>query len=179
MSAPGRRMRHAAFWLLLAATLAVYAAMVFWSLPRIATAAGGLLPFDLRPGGYSTEAALVFLDALDTEGRAFYLGPQHALDRVYPGLLALTLGWATLWAFRQTPVWLRGALVLPAVAGAIFDWIENARVAALLQAETVTGEAVRAASLATVAKSVAVTAAIATLLTGLGWRAWLRRRGRA
>ena len=45
--------RRAAFWTLFAATVIVYAVMMMWSLPIIATQAGGLTPFDLRPAGYA------------------------------------------------------------------------------------------------------------------------------
>ncbi len=44
----------AAFWILFAATLSVYIVMVTWSLPEVSRAASGMMPFDLRPGGYNS-----------------------------------------------------------------------------------------------------------------------------
>ena len=52
-----------AFWVVFAAMVLVYCAMVLWSLPIIMKDANGLMPFDLRPGGYTTEDARAFLAA--------------------------------------------------------------------------------------------------------------------
>ncbi len=73
----------AAYWGLVAATVLVYAAMVFWSLPGVMAGAGGLVPFDMRPGGYSAEAARAFLAALDPAATARYLRVQHLLDTLF------------------------------------------------------------------------------------------------
>ena len=168
-----------AFCALFAATMAFYAAIVLWSLPRISGAAGGLAPFDLRPAGYDLAQATAFLDALTPAARAQYLGAQHWLDTVYPPLLALTLGWAILWGFRDAPAVLRLGLLVPAVAGAGFDLLENARVAALLRADDVTAGMVARASFATVAKSVATALAMLAALAGLARRIRIARRRRA
>lgn len=172
------------FWVLLCATVAVYALMVFWTLPGIADEAGGLVPFDMRPGGYDFDAARAFLTALSDTGRALYLGRQHWLDSFYPGLMAATVCLA-LWRLtpRAAPGWLRfGILILPwAAAG--FDWLENALVRQLLLAtpDAVTAQAVAAASRATLAKSVLTTiAAVVVLVLVLRrfWVRWRRRGGR-
>ena len=65
--------------------------MVLWSLPLISEMAGGGIPFDMRPGGYSFDDALVFLREITDAGRHFYLSTQHLLDMFYPTLLAITL----------------------------------------------------------------------------------------
>jgi hypothetical protein len=119
-------------WFVVALTVAVYLLMVFWSLPFIAGQAGGQVPFDLRPGGYSGDEARAFLTALSAEGRAFYQGTQHWLDLVYPPLMAVSLGWAALSLMRR-----RWAIVvtLMAAGAAVSDWAENAAVAVLLRAD--------------------------------------------
>jgi hypothetical protein len=51
----------------------------------------GLLPFDMRPGGYSPEHAYALLNALGVDGNRYYLTRQIPLDLIYPALMALTL----------------------------------------------------------------------------------------
>ena len=169
------------FWLCFAATAIVYAVMVGWSLPRISAAAGGIMPFDLRPMGYGLEEARGFLAALTPEGRDFYLHTQHKLDALYPPLLALTLGLG-LWIMSpSSSAWVRVPLVLLPVAGMIFDLAENRLVAGLLEmpAETVDAEPVMMASAATALKSIFTTIAMTLLLALTGLWFWQRRRARA
>lgn len=158
-------------WSVVAVTLAVYLVMVLWSLPKIADWAGGLAPFDMRPMGYSPEEARAFLAALPVEGRDFYLNVQHRLDLVYPGLLALSL----VLAFRRlSPGALGLALGVVAVAGAGFDYAENAAVTGLLSGNP-SDAALSAASRLTLAKSVCTTLALCALLillVGAGLRRW-------
>ena len=80
------------FWAALAIALAVYLVMIFWSLPRISEAAGGMTPFDLRPFGYDMGAARGFLAALGPEGTEFYREVQLTIDTLFPAALALSLG---------------------------------------------------------------------------------------
>src|SRR5438128_217060 len=84
-------MRRILFWSLFGITLGVYGVMLGWSLPTISNAAGGLAPFDMRPGGYSFAEAQTFLSALTTEGAEFYVNVQQRLDVAYPALITLTL----------------------------------------------------------------------------------------
>ncbi len=163
-------------WIVIAATLGVYAVMVAWSLPKIAAMAGGLPPFDMRPLGYSAESARSFLAALSSEGRTFYSTVQHRLDLIFPGLLALMLSMLFL---RLSPGWRGRALSLLAVAGAVFDWSENAAVAGLLAQEP-TDAALELASWLTILKSACTTLAMTALLVLLvlaGFRRWRRRVG--
>src|SRR5262245_31693213 len=126
------RMRNWLFWVLFAATLVVYAAMLGWSLPTVSAAAGGLPPFDLRPGGYSLEEAQQFLTALSPDGAAFYLDVQHMLDMLYPPLSSLTMFFALAWLLpRGLGVW-RFAFAAPALVIAVFDHFEDAAVTAML-----------------------------------------------
>lgn len=158
------------FWLILAVTVTVYLVMVVWSLPKITAWAGGLPPFDMRPLGYSPPEARAFLAALPAEGRDFYLTVQHRLDLAYPGLMALSL----VLVFRRMAPGAPGlALAALAIAGAGFDYAENAAVAALLVAEPSDADLIVASRL-TLAKSVCTTLALCGLMILLA-RAGVRR----
>lgn len=158
-------MRNLLFWLLVAATGAIYAAMALWSLPRISDAAGGLMPFDLRPFGYTETEAREFLHRLSDDGRAFYLTVQHRLDLAFPALLAATLAWT---AFRLPPPgWraVRWVLVVAAIGGMVADYSENAAVAAMLSAAP---DAVAAGQIATASRWTLLKSLGATLAMSLG-----------
>lgn len=153
------------FWLLVAATGVVYAAMAVWSLPRISDAAGGLMPFDLRPFGYTETEAREFLRRLSDDGRAFYLTVQHRLDLAFPALLAATLVWT---AFRLPPPgWraVRWVLIGAAVGGMVADYLENAAVAAMLSAAP---DAVAVGQIATASRWTVLKSLGATLAMSLG-----------
>ena len=167
----------AAFWIVLAATLAVYAVMILWTLPVITSAAGGLAPFDMRPAGYSKPQARAFLTALSPEGRSLYLTVQHKLDLAYPALLAATLAMALTWLFPRLSTSARAALCALPVAGAVFDYIENARVGEMLRAYPgdVTAQQIELASRATILKSGYTTVAAGLILLGLVQWAFRRK----
>lgn len=168
------------YWLVVSATLGVYLIMIFWSLPKVSVAAGGLPVFDMRPGGYSYEDARAFLAALSEDGKRFYLNVQHRLDTAYPALLTVTLAWSIL---RVTPAgWgkARHFLALAAIPGMVFDYLENTDVARMLALgpEGITPELVGTASFNSQMKAVSTTLAISILLVLLGWRAYARLRKR-
>ncbi len=168
-------MRKGLVWGVALVTLAVYLAMVLWTLPALQGKAGGLMAFDLRPFGYSEAEARALLAALGPEGRAYYSGVQHRLDLVFPGLLALTL----CLLFRRALPGVAGlALCAVALAGAAFDWAENAAVAGLLAAAEPTAEAIGHASRMTQAKSSLVTVALVAALALLARAGWRRLRAR-
>lgn len=173
--------KRIAFWLLFAVTAAVYGTMVLWSLPRISAAAGGLAPFDLRPRGYSVTEAQAFLAALKDDGRHFYAAVQHRLDWLYPALLAATL-YSAIAALLPGPrgTW-RWFVAAPVIAVMLFDYAENAAVAALLAADpaAIDAAAVERASTWTVLKSNTTAAATIVLLALSGWRGVARLRARA
>ncbi|WP_371168297.1 hypothetical protein [Aliiroseovarius sp. 2305UL8-7] len=165
------------FWAVFAATIVVYLTIVLWSLPIISNDANGLMPFDLRPTGYSANEARAFLSALGETGRAQYLGAQHWLDTFYPGLLAVSLVLSYFLLFPRR--WAVGFSFL-AMLAAVFDWNENIAVADLLRlgAGGIDEEVVSIAALFTVLKSAAVTMALSILIIGLilaGWRRWRRQ----
>lgn len=174
-------MRHGPtilFWISFVAALAIYGVMVGWSLPKISAAAGGGMPFDMRPMGYGFDEAKAFLAALSEDGRRFYADVQHKLDLVYPALLALALG-SGIYLLSPARLGLIAiVLALVAVPGMVFDYVENARVATLLAlpADAVTAEQVASASQATVLKSVFTTLAMTVALVLLA--VWFVRRWR-
>ena len=162
------------FWLMFFVMLGVYLAMVVWSIPKIAADAGGLPPFDLRPSGYSFSEAKAFIAALSEGGRAFYLNVQHMLDSAYPALFAVVMVMAFTHLFRRV---YRVLAIGLALAGAGFDYLENAAVAVMLRAgdDRLSEAMVATASQWTQLKSGAVTMALLALLAGLVM-AWIVRR---
>jgi hypothetical protein len=169
------------FWSVVAATLTVYAVMVAWTLPRIASEAGGLPPFDMRPMGYSAQQAMAFLGALSGEGRSLYLGLQHKLDLVFPALAALSFILSFRYLFSGAPAALFWVLAACSVAGAGFDYMENFRVAGLLRTPLgdVSDAAIGKAAQATVMKSALNTGCGIALVVGIAVHAVNRMRRRA
>jgi hypothetical protein len=167
--------RRVAFWALFAVTAAIYLVMILWSLPKISAAAGGAMPFDVRPFGYSFDEAHAFLGALSPQGSAFYLNVQHRLDAAYPALLAATLFFA-IRALAPGARPLPTLFALVALPGAVFDSLENASVTAMLNAgaDRLTPELVARASLWTLLKSVFTTIAMLPLLAFAGMVLWRR-----
>lgn len=154
------------FWGLFGLTLAIYAVMLGWSLPIVTNAAGGLAPFDMRPGGYSYADASAFLAALTAEGADFYRGIQHTLDLFYPGLLALTLFFAIAALLpRRIGAW-RWVIALIALPAGVFDYLENHAVAQMIDdgAAGLTPDLVATASQWTILKAVASTVAVSAVL---------------
>ncbi|PCI40143.1 MAG: hypothetical protein COB46_07345 [Rhodospirillaceae bacterium] len=84
------------YWVVVFVTVTNYLTMVLWSLPLVSDMAGGGVPFDMRPSGYSFEEAQVFLMAMSNKGRDFYLNTQHLLDFFYPTLFAITVAIALI-----------------------------------------------------------------------------------
>ena len=161
------------YWVVVAVTVANYLIMILWSLPLVAEMAGGGVPFDLRPGGYSFDEAVVFLEAINDSGRAFYLKTQHFLDFFYPTLFAATVAIPLV---HLMPRYLGWPLATVAISAAIFDHLENSAVAAMLKVgpEDLAETMVSTASTWTLAKSVSTTIASVTLLIvlcvkGVNW----------
>lgn len=148
------RARIALYWAFVGATLTVYAAMMFWTLPRIAADAGSSA-LDLRLSGYSVQSARAFLNALSDEGRALYLNVQRRLDTAYPVLLCIIACWSILWATRGVARWVVMVLVVSSVMGMLCDLTENAHIAAMLRLppEAVTDAQIIRASTLTQAKA--------------------------
>ncbi|AMM85865.1 hypothetical protein AZF01_17120 [Martelella sp. AD-3] len=165
-------------WAALAIAACLYATMTLWTLPAISRTAGGLPPFDMRPGGYTFGEAKAFLSALSENGRALYLGPQQHLDLVFPAALALGLGLALYRLAPFTRFWKLCFAAIP-VIGMAFDYLENAAVRAMLFAgpAILQPEQVETASRLTIAKSVFGSAGYGLVLVFLVLWAVRRRRG--
>lgn len=171
-------MGRIAFWLVIAATLAVYLIMVVWSLPKVAEAAGGLAPFDVRPFGYSDSEARAFLAALGDTGRRFYADVQHRLDLAYPALMA-----ASLWLCFGRLIGgraVRWTLIVVALGAMGADYAENFMVGQMLEfpSDSAPAGLIARASTATLVKSVLGAVALTALLVTLGVRLterWRRR----
>lgn len=165
------------YWLIVAATVTNYLIMILWSLPQISEMAGGSVPFDMRPGGYSFDEALIFLESISDSGRNFYLNTQHVLDFIYPCLLAVSLAIPLI---HLTPRYLGWPLAAVAIVAAAADYIENISVAAMLKLEpaVVTESMVSVASNWTLAKSVSTSVASVALLIALGFNGvkWFKAR---
>lgn len=165
------------FWALFAGTMTLYLVMVLWSLPYLQRLAGGLVPFDLRPMGYAPAEARALVTALGAAGAGFYLNTQQWLDTAYPALLAAVL----VLAFRRLARgWLVWGLGAAAVLAAVFDYLENRGVAAMLRAgpAALTDTMVDSASRWTLWKSATSTlvfVALLLLLLRAGWL-WTQRR---
>ena len=174
----------------LAATLAVYAVMLAWSLPTLsAIAAGnGLVDarmFDMRPAGYDFETSKALLAALGEPGRDWYLSVQQRLDTAFPVLNGLSIFIGLTFVARQfhkANALTTAFAAIPALAAAGFDLAENAAVALMLRAgpNAVTPEMAASASALSIVKSAAVTCSLVLLLAGLafaGYRYWRKGGG--
>ncbi len=164
------------FWTCFAAAMAIYIAMILWSLPVITEAAGGLAPFDMRPFGYTLADAQAFLAAIDPETVNFYRNVQLTLDLFYPALITISL---VLGIYLLLPArfgawrWVIAALALPI---APFDYLENNLIGVMLASgpEMVSADLVSAASRWTMLKSSFTTASMLLLVALSLW--WLVRR---
>lgn len=165
------------YWVIVAATIANYFVMILWSLPKIRLSAGGLVPFDMRPGGYSFQEAVAFLSAINDSGREFYLNTQHLLDASYPALLAITL---SVGLINLVPRYWGWGVATIAISAGCFDYLENAVVAEMLSINLInlTPDLVSTGSNWTLAKSVSTTLATLVLLIFLVMRSvvWVKNR---
>jgi len=115
-------------------TVAVYLAMLLYSIPAVVSFAPDMMLFDLSPAGYTFEYAAALLEALGSEGRATYLTTQLPLDFFYPGLFAVTYSLLLTWLF------LKGAdhsskvyyFSLVPIAAGLFDYIENVLIVSMI-----------------------------------------------
>ena len=175
-------------WLLVVmlASTALWAVMVFGTLAHLRRLAGGLDPFDVRPFGYSAGEARLLLDALGAAGRDFYAHVQLRLDAFYPASYALSRGLLLWWLtapgrLRAAPMALpiRVLLVCLPAAAAAFDYAENIQIGRMLAAgPSIDSRVIEAASrmmlFKSLASSVTETCVIAlAVVAGLRWR---RRR---
>lgn len=149
----------------------IYLLMITVTLAYI-EAVSGQAPFDMRPSGYGPTQAAALLEALGVEGRDYYLSRQIALDTVYPAMLAFTMIATLSWLGQRMPNsrLVRLGIALSA-ASALFDYVENLCIVAMIwRWPEVSVSLVRAASFATIVKSVSTTLAVVlVLLVGFYW----------
>lgn len=132
----------------------------------------GQLVFDSRVAGYSLAEARAFLEVLNADQVALYLGLFRWIDTVFPVLLAVTL--VALIANRKGRDLLRGVAAIAAFLYLFFDLRENALVARMLKtSENLSEELVASASMATMVKWGALAVSFGVLL----WVIWRERRG--
>ena len=163
------------FW---GAAILVYFLMVFGTLADVERITG-VRAFDMRPTGYSYADALALISALGDEGRRIYLMRQIPLDTVYPALLAISSASSLLWlsrSFGSTIRWYRLVAAMAYLA-ATADYAENGLIVWMLNAGPNVPEAlVKAASLASMSKSILSTIVLTTLLIALTELAIRKRR---
>lgn len=142
--------------LLFVITMAVYAAMLFITIPEVLRHANGMTLPDLMPGGYEPQYIRQLLTELGDEGRAAYLHRQLPLDLVYPFLFALTNSLILVYLLRRLGKSSKKALIITAIplAAGLFDYLENvSTIRMLLRFPDISDIAVRVASVFTVLKS--------------------------
>lgn len=164
----------------------LWAVMFFGTLAHLQLLAGGAVPFDIRPLGYSYREAHDFLASIGEHGRAYYLNPELVLDTAYPPTYALSRALALWWLTMPgrlhdggvPPRW-RWTLVAIPIVMACFDGVENVGIARMVWTwPDLSVGLVRVTSLATRLKFIAgafteismAALAIAALLR------WLRRK---
>jgi hypothetical protein len=150
------------------AAISIYLVMINITLEYIETLTG-LVPFDMRPGGYSHEQAYALLNALGVDGNQYYLTRQIPLDLMYPALMALTLVSILKWLeakhvsrmLTKVGVWL-------SIGAAIADYLENAGISMMiLNSPEPPLYLVHAASAASIAKAGLTTLAVLSVIIGL------------
>ena len=147
----------------------IYLLMINVTLAHL-EAVSGHVPFDMRPFGYGATEAAQLLEALGVDGRAYYLSHQIALDTLYPAMLALTLIATICWlGQRMTNRKLVRFGIALSVGSALFDYVENLGIAAMIWTwPEMSAPLVYATSSATILKSALTTLAVLlTLLVGL------------
>lgn len=174
-------------WLMfLLLSQAVYAVMMVYTIPRIRQGAGDMVPFDMRPMGYSGEYARQFLSRLSEKGRDLYLHVQLPLDLAYPLFFGLAGFFTVVLLIRLfarvvnrpklsvDSVAARVMMLVPLIA-LVSDYLENILIFSMLAWKTPVPEAlVFVANLFTLGKSLSTMAfyGIVTVLllgVGIGW----------
>ena len=141
------------FWGLSLVAAALFLAMMGLSVPVLLQEAGGMVPFDLRPWGYSVSTVERYLVTISEEGLATYLGLQHQLDAIYPAVLAAMFISGFI---RFLGPFLARLMSLVAVIGALADYGENLLVTRMLT-KPLSEEVVATASLLSMTKAGATT----------------------
>lgn len=132
----------------------------------------GMVPFDMRPFGYSPQEATDLLKALGSSGRTYYLTRQLPLDTLYPALLAITLIATNICCgagLKRKAIIRVGGFF--AVTAAVADYSENLGIALMIwNGPTPPAALVYGTSFVSILKAVATTCAVViTLLIVSSW----------
>ena len=106
-----------------------YAVLLWLGYTQLMPAADGLLPFDLRPFGYSFAEATAYLEALSDQGAELIRGPVATADTVFPVSFAIFLALVCLRARPGRLAWIG---VLLALGYGAADLLENAAILRLV-----------------------------------------------
>lgn len=108
-------------------TMAVYALMLLFSIPKVHQFAGGMRLPDMMPEGYDFEYIMNLFSALGDNGRSMYLSLQLPIDMIYPALFAICYSLMLAYflkKLRKEHSLLLVLCFLPFVAG-VADYFEN------------------------------------------------------
>lgn len=159
-------------------TASVYAVLVTLGMRHLVLGVDALLPFDLRPMGYSFLDATAYLSILPPEVAVLYTGLIRRLDTVFPLLFGL---WMGMVYWRSSPwmhPWSRIILLIAPASYTIMDLVENALVSEMvtLGMSAISPEVVNLASSYTISKFVTVSVAFSVMLVMIFLN--IRNRGR-
>ncbi|MCF6305225.1 MAG: hypothetical protein L3J33_07635 [Rhodobacteraceae bacterium] len=121
------------FWLLCILTIAHFAYIQVFILPTVLADSGGYVMLDTAITGYTAVEAKAFFQAIQASGNTSFAAFHAFDDRVFPMLYGLTLALA-LWII--TDGWskaIRIILVLVALTASVADYLENAKIIAMLE----------------------------------------------
>lgn len=154
----------------------VYGVILGYSIPLVLSFSPETVLFDMPPTGYSYAEAIELLQSLGLEGRNSYLTVQLPIDLVYPMMFAVSYALLITWVLKQfLPKQSRLFFVafIQVLAG-LFDYLENAGVASMLNAfPDVSEKLVTSASSFTIIKSGLTTLFFVVLLVALTyWGTW-------
>ena len=120
--------------ILFALTNAVYAAMIFITIPKVMAFSGGLKLLDMMPLGYDLDHVNALFTALGEKGRDIYLYNQIPVDMIYPFLFgisySLTFAYFLHKLGKLDSVFFY-VILLPLVAGTA-DYLENTGIVLML-----------------------------------------------
>ena len=120
--------------LLFVLTNAVYALMIFVTIPKVMAFSGALKLLDMMPLGYDLDDVNALFTALGEKGRGIYLFNQIPVDMIYPFLFGIS--YSLIFAYFLNKLGKLDSVffyvsLLPLVAG-IADYLENIGIVLML-----------------------------------------------
>lgn len=138
-----------------------FAALYLWAAPVVRAGAAGYEIPDVLLEGYPIAYVRGFVEGLNPEARAAFLGPYRWLDSLLQVSLTLALALATYLTARRWSVVAATVLALVPLGYFAADVLENAQLAAMVRLGSATDAMARAASGYTVLKGQALRVAVA------------------